>query len=281
MRKTIAVSLALVALLAFGAVTVFAQGPRGGNDTMPFAGGRGVGTASVDDIADALGVDADDLLEALQDGQTVADIAAEQGVALEDLIATLVADAAEDLAASVADGDLTQAQADAQIALLEANLEARFTTEMFSNRPDRTGIMPMIGGARGITGDYLETVAETLGLESDALLEALQDGQSVADIAEEQGVALEDVTAAIVANAAETLAESVADEDITQEEADAYLVLLESHIETMLDNAHPMAGFAGEYMDGGRGGMMSQQFGGRGQMPQGGMRGGFTGGRGN
>lgn len=285
MRKLYTVGLILVALLALGVGAVAAQGPRGGM--------RGQ-NAALDTLAEVLGLEVDALSTALQDGQTVADIAAEQGVALDDVIAAVTADHAEALAAAVEDGDLTQAQADAMLALHEANSEARFTQAI------PAGIGARMGDNRGQgirTRAYesMDAIADTLGLSTDDLFAALQDGQTVAEVAEAQGVALEDLIAAATADASEALAEAVAAGELTQEEADARMVLLQSRMEDMLSSTHPMATRGGQFMGnargghfmdnaGPRGGWMGQQFGGRNpmqQMPRGGMRGGFSGGRGN
>ncbi len=289
MRRSMTVGLALVLVLALGVTAVFAQGPRGNQGWM--AGGWGAG-ANLEAIAEALGMDEAALLDALQDGQTVAEIAEAQGVALEDVIAALTADVAADLAAAVEAGDLSQAQADARLALHAANLEEFLNNQTFAGRFGRFDGMPMLGMRFMAGGNMLDSVAEALGLDADDLIAALQDGQSVADVAEAQGVALEDVSAALLAEASATLAEAVEAGDISQAEADAHLVLMQSHLEAMLTSALPM--FSGRMFGGGMfGGMMMRGFDdgdfgrgmmgrdnmpGRGmmdRMPRGGMRGGF------
>ncbi len=148
MRKTLAMVLVLSLLLVAGVVTVYAQGGTDGDDTTavpPCWGGRGMMAwggrgmmqwgappedAPVSIVAEALGLEVSDLVAQLQDGKTVAEIAEAQGVALADVIEAVVAARAEQLAAAVEDGTLTQAQADAMQALLRANLEAHFTQGM-------------------------------------------------------------------------------------------------------------------------------------------------------
>jgi lambda repressor-like predicted transcriptional regulator len=46
----------------------------------------------------------------------------------------------------------------------------------------------------------MKAAAETLGMSQDELLAALQDGKSLADVAEDQGAALDDLTAALKAD---------------------------------------------------------------------------------
>ncbi len=280
MRKTLVIGMALVAILALGAVTVLAQGPRGG--FMDDFYGQGVRGLDLDTLAEALGLEDDDaLLEALQDGQTVAEIAEAQGVALADVVAALAADYEADLADDVADGDITQEVADAHLTLFKAQLEARLNAD-FATPFDRFGGMPgsrmldgRFGGMMGdwmmggrFDGDHLDAIAAALNLESDALLEALQDGQTVAEIAEAQGVALEDVIAAEIAVVAEDLAAAVEDGDMTQAQADAQLALLQANLEAhFVDGMTIFDGPLADWM--------------RGQMMDGGMMGGrMRGGRG-
>jgi len=55
--------------------------------------------------------------------------------------------------------------------------------------------------------DRLATAAEALGISEEALLEALQDGQSIAQVAEAEGVEVQTVIDALVAAATERLEE--------------------------------------------------------------------------
>ena len=72
-------------------------------------------------------------------------------------------------------------------------------------------------------------VAELLGLSGEELHTSLSAGKSIADVAAEQGVALEDIENALIAQLsrhagmAQKFAEKVANGDLTQEEADARL----------------------------------------------------------
>jgi urease gamma subunit len=225
MRKTLVIGMVVVALLSFGAVTAFAQGGRGGMDLL---GGRYDGDMLAA-VAEALGLEADALIDELQDGKTVAEIAEAQGVDLADVVAALTADYAERLADEVADGDLTQAQADAMLALREANLMAALDTMTFDG--PIASRMLMMDRRGGFDGTMLAAVAETLGLDADALIDELQDGKTVAEIAEAQDVALEDVIAAVLTDYAAELADEVADGDLTQAQADARLAILEANLE--------------------------------------------------
>lgn len=68
--------------------------------------------------AKAIGVTQDELIAALRSGQSLAQVAESKGVAAQTVIDALVAEAKTALAAKVASGELTQAQADEKAARL-------------------------------------------------------------------------------------------------------------------------------------------------------------------
>lgn len=94
----------------------------------------------------------------------------------------------------------------------------------------------------------LETAAETLGLTEDEVRAAVQDGTTLAELAEAQGVETQTLVDALVAAAEERVAEAVADGSLTQEQADAILAGVEERI-----SAHVEEGFTGRGMGHGRG----------------------------
>jgi len=76
-------------------------------------------------------------------------------------------------------------------------------------------------------------VAEALGLEPDAFFEALRDGQTLAEIAEAQGVELDTVYDAMFAEAEVHMANLVEAGMITQEQADEHLTWMRENIASM------------------------------------------------
>jgi hypothetical protein len=115
-------------------------------------------------------------------------------------------------------------------------------------------------GGRGMRGGPhdgpLEVVAEALGMTVDELRAALADGQTIADLAEAKGVALEDVASALAAAQAERLQQAVENGRLTQEEADAKLAEMEANILAHLESGEFVgpAGPGGPGMPGGCGG---------------------------
>ena len=80
-------------------------------------------------LAEALGMDADEVAEALKGGQTVADLAGDQ---VDEVIAALVQNMTEQIQAKVDDGSISQDKADEMI----AGLEEKVTAFVNGERPD-------------------------------------------------------------------------------------------------------------------------------------------------
>jgi transposase-like protein len=107
----------------------------------------------------------------------------------------------------VADGTITEQQADAVDQALD---EARPERGPRDGRGHH-GPFGRVGPAgRGIG---LEAAAEAIGIEEDALRDALRDGQTIAEVAEANGVDAQVVIDAMVAAAQERIDEAIADVD--------------------------------------------------------------------
>jgi hypothetical protein len=97
------------------------------------------------------------------------------------------------------------------------------------------------GEARGLLGgDVLEAAADALGIESADLIERLGDTESLEALAEEEGVAYDDVRAAVLAAVQADLDAAVA-EGLDQERADATI----ERLTTWLDDGGQLDGFGG------------------------------------
>ena len=106
-------------------------------------GGHHGGGMDLDAAATALGLTAEELRIALEpDGTTLAQVAEDEGVAVDDLVAALVQAQEERIAAAVEDGRLTQDEADERL----ADVEERVTERVNSEAPER-------GEGRGPRGD--------------------------------------------------------------------------------------------------------------------------------
>jgi len=86
----------------------------------PLRHGRGGhGTAFGEDVAEVLGLTTEELRDRLGEGQTLAAIAGAEGVDVQAVVDAIVAAHQERLDQAVADGDLTQEEADERAAALE------------------------------------------------------------------------------------------------------------------------------------------------------------------
>ena len=194
--------------------------------------GKGGKMGSPETLATALGVDTETLRSEFAAGKSIADIAAEQGIAIDTVVAALVADLEEHLNEHVADGSLTEDEAAEKLASAEDRISEK-VNEVPPTR-DRNS-----GPRRG--GQLPAAVLEMLGIDGPALREALSEGKSVADIAEENGVEIGDIVGALVDERAAHLAEHVADGSLTEDEAAEKLEAMEAKITERLSTV-PEAG---------------------------------------
>ncbi|MCB9098433.1 MAG: hypothetical protein H6632_02750 [Anaerolineales bacterium] len=82
----------------------------------------------------------------------------------------------------------------------------------------------------------MTVVAEQLGLEQADLVAELQSGQTMAEVITAHGVELNTVVDAFLAPRADQLAEKVANEDITQAQADSYLAMMKAKVTEQLNS---------------------------------------------
>jgi hypothetical protein len=133
------------------------------------------------------------------------------------------------LAPLVANGTITQQQADAVIKALR------------DARPDHVGGAGAFGSARGVRvfGDVFDAAAKALGMSTDDLRAALRDGKSIADIAKDKQVDTSKVVDAVVAAVRADLDQAVKDGKLTQAQADEKLQNLQSRITAIVNGDMP------------------------------------------
>ncbi len=91
------------------------------------------------------------------------------------------------------------------------------------------------GPGRHVIRAGLEAAAEAIGIEPADLREAVRDGQTIAEVAEANGVDAASVIDAMVADAEERLATAVSEGRITQEQADERLATLEERMTAIVN----------------------------------------------
>ena len=239
-----------------GATTEAPAGAPATNGTAPSGqpgarGRRGGPGPALSTIATALGIDESELQTELQAGKTISDVAASKGVALSVVSNAILTEEKARLAQDVADGKITQSQADERLANAETRINDMLTRTLPQGGPDGPGGPAGPGGPEDHGGPggrhggpggpaaSLSTVATALGMEESALESELQAGKTISDVAASKGVSLSTVTAALLSEEKTRLAQEVTDGKITQAQADERLANAETRINDMLTKARP------------------------------------------
>jgi len=183
-------------------------------------------------VAELLGLDVETLRSQLHDGATLAEVAAENGVETQVVIDLIVAEQTDRIELGVETERITREEADERL----ADLEERVTTRVEEGRPEGER------GPRGNRGAALGGVAELLGIEAEALRTEMRNGSTLADIAAINGVETQAVVDMMVAESTERIDEAVANERLTQEEADEKLADLEERITVRVEQGRPDRG---------------------------------------
>ena len=182
-----------------------------------------------------LGLEPEVIVAQLREGHTLAEIAEAQGVTLDELVNAITADAHEKLAEAVASGRLSQEEADERLERMRDQvtrvvINARGPALLGQLQPPQNRI------AQHLRGIIKQTVG-LLGLEPEAIVAQLRAGHTLAEIAEAQGVTLDELVNAITADAHEKLAEAVASGRLSQEEADERLERMRDQVTRVVINA--------------------------------------------
>lgn len=209
-RRWVLAAGAAAAAVAVGVGAVMAQ-----------TGNESSGTSFLDRVAQKLGIDRPKLDQAIKDARS------------------------DEIDQAVADGNLTQKQADALKQRLDSPpaggglFLGKFKGELDGNGPGGFGFCgfdPGLGGdAAGIAG--------FLGITTDQLKTDLQaDGATLASVAEARGKSRDDLKAFIQSEAKTKLDQAVANNDLTQKRADEILTNLTARLDDVIDRGPPEFG---------------------------------------
>jgi hypothetical protein len=189
-------------------------------------------------------MDVDDLAAQLKDGASIADIAGESN--LQAVVDALVAEHEDRIDEAVGDGRLSEEEAEEVRAAVADRVEAMvngehptgfkpFGMDRFHGRDRFDGF-----DSRGMFG--LDQIAEELDLSVDELWESLAGGSTLAEIADEKGVATDTLIDTVLADLDEKLDALVADERLTRERADEIREGSAAMIESMINGEMPALG---------------------------------------
>ncbi len=151
---------------------------------MGYGFGFGMGADQQQAISHALGMTPADLQAARQSGQSVADLANDNNIDLQQVIDAAMKVRQETVAASVSAGDLTQTQADWLLAEMEDQLRVAFS--------NASGVGPVPGAFGNFYGlGLLSQAAQAFGMAPRDLIGQLQAGKTIAVLAQEKSIDLQ------------------------------------------------------------------------------------------
>jgi len=174
--------------------------------------------------AEAIGITEDELRTALEGGQSIAQVAEANDVEVQTVIDAMVAAGTERLEAAIDE-------------LPDRVAEAVQREGLPERGPGGPG-----GHGRGHFGAGLDAAAEAIGIESEELRAALEDGSTIAEVAEANDVEVQTVIDALVAEAETHLDDAVADGKLTEEKAAEMQANLADRIEAMVNGEGPHGG---------------------------------------
>jgi hypothetical protein len=167
-------------------------------------------------------------------------VAKHLGISSQELEDATRAAAVDQVEQALADGRITQEQADALKERIESGDFPPFIGPgLFGFREHGLGDGP--DDHHFFFDAKLSAAAEYLGLTEAELREQLADGKSLADVAEAEGKSVDGLKEAMLAGAKSRLDEAVADERLTQEQADEIYERLESAIDELVNGTGPRA----------------------------------------
>jgi len=144
----------------------------------------------------------------------------------------------------ISEDELTTAVKDVELEMVDQALaEGRITEEQAAQMRERieNGELRFPGprhhGDRcELGGRFVRMTAEILGIEPQAVIDGLQGGKSLAQIAEENGLGVDEYKAALTAAVEDNLAEKVEEGYITQEQADRMLANFNENVDRIINH---------------------------------------------
>jgi len=185
---------------------------------------RGAGLTAA---AEAIGISEDDLRTALEDGQSIAQVAETNDVDVQTVIDAMVAEAT--------------ARIEATLAELPDRITDLVNREGLPERngPGEGGFGGGGPGGPGERGPGLNAAAEAIGITVEDLRTAVREGDTIADVAAANDVDVQTVIDALVAEATTRVDAAVADGELTEAKAVERKADLVEHITAMVNGERP------------------------------------------
>jgi hypothetical protein len=181
------------------------------------------------------GLSVDELRDALQSDQTIADLIAANDLNVDDFTAAALEQISTQLDAAVEAGRLTEEQAAEQLAQVEENLAAWINgeSESFGFGPGFGPRGPQDGfGLR--SGAILDVVQEYTGLTAAEVRDAMQDGQTLSELIEANDQSVDDFAAAVLEQVSTELDAQVEAGRLTEDQAAERLAQTDEFLDNWL-----------------------------------------------
>ncbi len=204
------------------------QGQQSPADHLQLAN-RSLGSTMFKAIADKLGMTLQELTKEMHSGKSILVIADEKSVTQDELVQAVV-DSEKGRLQEAVDGKKMTAE---QMTWLLDKLQERAGKMLLQEGTGRLGT-PMVQKAEW------DTVAQALGMTTPDLRQELRT-RTLAAIAEEKGVALNDLVQTMVTARQSALASLVSDGNITQAQADAALAKVQTAWQNCADNGQGLS----------------------------------------
>ena len=243
MNRIWKVAIAALMLLAFGGVAAGIVAAQTGGTATPTQDGA---TATEPSATATDSTPSDDGATTKREEMVqnfLAKLAANLGVSQSNLEEAIRATDSQILDELVADGTISQEVAD--------RLQERIDSGDFP-------LFPFLGHDRGpgrghggpdhhfgfglMGGDLIKQTADFLGVDRQTVIDGLQNGQSLAQIAEANGQSADALSAYVNDQLTSQLDEAVANNRITQERADSMLSNAKEHIDAAINRVGPFGG---------------------------------------
>ncbi len=183
-------------------------------------------------LADELDMTVGDVGKALRSGQSLEDIAQAHGKTVQDVLDAILAVQKAHLDQAVADGKLTQEQADAIYNRISEKAQT-----WISKDGVLTGKRP--GKAIRAAGMWMQAAADALNMSVADFMQALRQGQTPAQIAEAHGSSPQALTDAIIAAQRAQLQKAVDAGAMTQDRMDRILARVSKTITRWVERGMP------------------------------------------
>jgi hypothetical protein len=237
MKRFNMLAIALVMVIALVSVGAAAaqQGPGGGGPGGDGRGGRhgfGMLREALAIISEETGLTELEIVQQVRDGATLAEIITANGGDVQAVTDAIIAVVTEQVNEAVANGRITQERADEILANLPTMVESALNGEFAADFGGR-------GGPRGDRGErglgrggiaVIRLAAELTGLDVQDIRAQLDDGATLEEVLTSNGVEVEVFVAEAVERMEARLGVLVADDRITQAEADELLTTFETEL---------------------------------------------------